>query len=315
MTYSTPTPKGITPEGITPEGIIDELEELSLLINSLSKLNDVYNKLNNLTSTFETINTFASKFTSEDKLTEFSTMVNNLTSYYKDLIVTLKNNNYSYFNILKQPYKDINIDKINIEILDQNFNVINTTIDINNDNLYIDLSTLYDDFYYVKFSQNMENTKKLSDTTFTISKFEVINDDSSKILIPISDKNLLDNILNNRQLDDSLCMIDGSKYNIIRYGSTTILNINYLVLMLYPKLEFVTDNNITFYSNELEDNILELSLFDNNISDISNYYFNKAERDLDNNTIKIYNNKGNAIKYLINYDTINNIETRTTIKV
>lgn len=315
MTYSTPTPKGITPEGITPEGIIDELEELSLLINSLSKLNDVYNKLNNLTSTFETINTFASKFTSEDKLTEFSTMVNNLTSYYKDLIVTLKNNNYSYFNILKQPYKDINIDKINIEILDQNFNVINTTIDINNDNLYIDLSTLYDDFYYVKFSQNMENTKKLSDTTFTISKFEVINDDSSKILIPISDKKLLDNILNNRQLDDSLCMIDGSKYNIIRYGSTTILNINYLVLMLYPKLEFVTDNNITFYSNELEDNILELSLFDNNISDISNYYFNKAERDLDNNTIKIYNNKGNAIKYLINYDTINNIETRTTIKV
>lgn len=299
----------------TPEGIIDELEELSLLINSLSKLNDVYNKLNNLTSTFETINTFASKFTSEDKLTEFSTMVNNLTSYYKDLIVTLKNNNYSYFNILKQPYKDINIDKINIEILDQNFNVINTTIDINNDNLYIDLSTLYDDFYYVKFSQNMENTKKLSDTTFTISKFEVINDDSSKILIPISDKKLLDNILNNRQLDDSLCMIDGSKYNIIRYGSTTILNINYLVLMLYPKLEFVTDNNITFYSNELEDNILELSLFDNNISDISNYYFNKAERDLDNNTIKIYNNKGNAIKYLINYDTINNIETRTTIKV
>lgn len=305
MAYSTPTPKGI----------IDELEELSLLINSLSKLNDVYNKLNNLPSTFEAINTFATKFTSEDKLTEFSNMVNKLTSYYKDLIVTLKNNNYSYFNILKQPYKDINIDKINIEILDQNFNVINTTIDINNDNLYIDLSTLYDDFYYVKFSQNMENTKKLSDTTFTISKFEVINDDSSKILIPISGKNLLDNILSNRQLDDSLCMIDGSKYNIIRYGSTTILNINYLVLMLYPKLEFVTNNNITFYSNELEDNILELSLFDNNISDISNYYFNKAERDLDNNTIKIYNNKGNAIKYLINYDTINNIETRTTIKV
>lgn len=267
------------------------------------------------------VNKFEDLYNIVDKIDNFDLsnntdmLIDRLNQYSNSLdeLSTVLGKNLNLFSIVENEQNSLlNIDDIKVTFLDKFFVEYDIPISIDNTNNTFRFSSTYavDNLYYIKVSQNMESTKILSDFNFTFYKAELINNNATKIILNVSDENYIKTIIDNNMLSDKIIFVnERSKYHIVRYGASVINDSKKLVLYIYPAISDVIES-ITFHNNLFNDLFMELNLTDYNMQDVSEFYFNDAERDLDTGEMVIYSNE-NLPKHIFQFSIEDNKEKRT----
>ena len=264
---------------------------------------------------FENLYELVSKIDNFDLSDNTDVLIDKLNQYSNSLdeLSDVLGKNLNIFNIVESDQNSLlNVDDIKVTFLDKFFVEfdIPISVDVTNNTFRFSSSYAVDNLYYIKISQNMESTKILSDFEFTFYKMEPINNNSTKIILNVSDENYIKTIIDNNILSDKIVFInERSKYHIVRYGASIINNSKKLVLYIYPSVSD-TIESVTFHNNVFNDLFMELNLTDFNMQDVSEFYFNTAERDLDSGEMVIYSND-NLPKHIFNFSIEDNKEKRT----
>jgi len=255
----------------------------------------------------------------DSSLKLFTSSVDKTIKVYNDIKKFLFENNLSLISKIEEKYDgDIDEDLIKVEILEKTFRPVSPsqyTILIKNGIKVID-NGLISDLYYMKISQNLDNTEVdiLQDKDLKIDSVKHFNNNISNIYFTNNIDNLKDFIDENSFIS-MFIMINNKKYKIVKCGGTKKNNKKLLVFKVYPKIEdnITTSTQFSIYYDLFDDEIVELVLTDYDMNDIGPVYFNDVERNLKTGQMRIKDRNGTLDKYIFDYsiDVETNIETRT----
>lgn len=280
------------------------IRELQYLIYNYPIAIDKFDELYELVSKIDNFDLSNNTDVLIDKLNQYSNSLNELSN--------VLGKNLNIFNIVESDQNSLLSDTdIKVTFLDKFFTEFDIPVFVDTANNTFKFSSSYavDNLYYIKISQNMDSTKILSNLEFTFYKMEPINNNATKVILNVSDESYIKTIIDNNMLSDKVIFVNGrSKYYIVRYGALIVNSSKKLVLYIYPS---VSDNieSITFHNNIFNDLFMELNLTDFNMQDVSEFYFNTAERDLDSGEMVIYSND-NLPKHIFKFSIEDNKEKR-----
>ena len=280
------------------------ISELNFLIDTFPEVREKYNKLSQIVEKIQNIDLSRNVDNIVAKLDEYGQLISELNSNL--------GKNLNLFNLIETNQNFLlGIDDYVVEIYDSAFNLttIPSTIDVENKKLNLTSRFFSDDLYYLKISQSMDNSKLFVNNQFTLYKIESINNNATKVLLTVDDESIIEGIVNDNKLNDSILYVNGlSKYHIVRYGGVIINGSKKLVLYIFPNI-METITSVSLHRNLFDDIIMELNFSDFNMQDVSDFYYGDAERDLNTGEMIIYG-KGNAPKHIFTFSIEGNKEIR-----
>ena len=292
------------------QDIINKQTDIINNLNSILSLSaDSLSQIANLQSTVQTL-------ASSNLFINFQTFNNsifNVSNYYQQ-IYNILNKKYFLFNFIENNYTElININNLTIKLFDETFTEI-TSFDSNINNNSLNLLNIDSSINtcFVKIQQNLSNTQIYSDTNFNFSSKTDISQNITSVLITLDDQNKINDIYDSNKLNNTLLLVNGiSKYRVVRFGRTVQDKVKYLTLHVFPNILENTISNLSIHNYLFDDLIIEIDLLDYDLNDISSFYFNDAERNLDTQQLTIFDKLGFP-KYNFNYSISGNIESRMT---
>jgi len=287
------------------------IDKQNLIINNLTSIlslsSDAINKFSDLQTSVQNLSA-SDIFTN---FQNFNSNIFNIASYYQQ-IYNILNKKYFLYNFIEDNYtENLNISLLNVEIFDENFNSL-SGFNYNILNRNLSLSNIDNSINrcFIKFSQNLTNSQIYSDLTFTFSSKVDIDQNITSVLLAVSDFNKINEIYNNKTLNNTVMVVNGTKkYKIITYGRTVQNDVKYLTLHVFPNIIESSITTVTLHNYLFDDSISELNLVSYDVNDISSVYFSDADRDLTTGKLTIYN-KFNFPKFVFNYSISGNIESR-----
>jgi hypothetical protein len=292
------------------QDIINKQTDIINNLNSILSLSaDSLSQIANLQSTVQTL-------ASSNLFTNFQTFNNsifNVSNYYQQ-IYNILNKKYFLFNFIENNYTEsIDINNLTVKLFDETFTEI-TSFDSNINNNSLNLLNIDSSINtcFVKIQQNLLNTQIYSDTNFNFSSKTDISQNITSVLITLDNPDDINTIYKSNKLNNTLLLVNGiSKYRVVRFGGTVQDKVKYLTLHVFPNILENTINNLSVHNYLFDDLIIEIDLLDYDLNDISSFYFNDAERNLDTQQLTIFDKLGFP-KYNFNYSISGNIESRMT---
>lgn len=280
------------------------ISELNFLIDTFPEVREKYNQLSQIVEKIQNIDLSNNVDNIVEKLEEYGQLISELNSNL--------GKNLNLFNLIEtKQNSNFDIDAYKIDVYDSNFNLIDVPVTIDSENKKLNLTSRFfpNVLYYLKISQNMNNSKLFSNNQFSVYRVEPINNNATKVLLTVDDESIIEGIVTDNKLNDSILYVNNtSKYYIARYGAVIINGSKKLVLYLFPNVS-ETVGSVSLHKNLFDDIIMELNFHDFNMQDISEFYFGDAERDLTTGEMIIFD-KGNNPKHTFTFSVENNKEIR-----
>lgn len=280
------------------------ISELNFLIDTFPEVREKYTQLSQIVEKIQNIDLSNNVDNIVEKLEEYGQLISELNSNL--------GKNLNLFNLIEtKQNSNFNIDAYKIDVYDSNFNLINVPVTIDSENKKLNLTSRFfpNPLYYLKISQNMNNSKLFSNNQFSVYRVEPINNNATKVLLTVDDESIIEGIVTDNKLNDSILYVNNtSKYYIARYGGVIVNGSKKLVLYLFPNVS-ETIGSVSLHKNLFDDIMMELNFHDFNMQDISEFYFGDAERDLTTGEMIIFD-KGNNPKHTFTFSVENNKEIR-----
>lgn len=280
------------------------ISELNFITDTFLGTKEKYAQLAEIVDTIQNINLSENVDNIIEKLEEYGQLVSELNLNL--------GKNLNLFNLIKtNQNSNIDIDNYKVNVYDSKFDLVNipATIDPERKKLNLTSRLFTEELYYIQITQNMENTKLFINNAFTFYKVESINNNTTKLILNVDDESIIQDIVNDNKLNDSVVYINGeSKYHVTRYGGVIINQSKKLVLTIFPNI--IGDiNTVSFHQNLFDDVMMELNFSDFNMQDVSDFYFGDAERDLSSGEMIIFG-KGREPRHTYTFSIEGNKELR-----
>lgn len=280
------------------------IAQLNYLIDTFPETREKYGQLADIVESIQNINLSNNVDNIVEKLEEYGQLISELNFNL--------GKNLNLFNLI-ETQQNVNIDVENyvVTVYDSRFSPVNIPITVDSETKKLNLTSRFftEDLYYIKLSQNMDTTLLFPDNEFTLYKVESINNNATKVLLSVNDESIIEGIVNNNRLNDSILYVNGkSKYYIARYGGVIINGSKKLVLYIFPNIT-ETIETVSLHKNLFDDIMMELVFSDFTMQDISDFYFGNAERDLSTGEMIIFGKNGEQ-KHSYTFSIENNIEKR-----